>query len=132
MKTQIHSTTAEVPYKIVFGQMPRCQVVPGAKQHIVMEEDLKEITHFSSCPKESTSDSVPAIPVEKKSPSAASSSSEEFLTLEPQKWVIQKETILNWIPSISPATVSSVSSSSDSSGLPSLLSSPSSAEKDFS
>ena len=132
MNTQIHSTTREVPYKLVFGQMPRCQVVPGAKQHIVIEEDIEEITHFSSSPKESASDSVPAIPVENKSPSARSSSSEEVLTLEPQNWVIQKETILNWTPSISPATVSSVSSSSDSSGLPSLPSSPSSAEKDSS
>ena len=43
------------------------------------------------------------------------------------KWVIQKETVLNWTPSISPTTVSS-SNTSDSSGLPSLPSSPSSTE----
>ena len=54
-----------------------------------MEEDIEEITHFSSSPKESTSDSVPAIPVENKPPSATSSSSQEVLTLEPQKWVKQ-------------------------------------------
>ena len=73
MNTQIHSTTREVPYKLVFGQMPRCQVVPGAQQHIVMEEEIEEITHFSSSPKE---DPVPTTAVENKSSSVTSSSSE--------------------------------------------------------
>ena len=130
MNTQIHSTTREVPYKLVFGQMPRCQVVPGAHQHIVMEEEIEEITHFSSSPKE---DPVSATAVENKSSSVTSSSSElELSSVEPQKWVIQKETILNWTPSISPDPVSSASSSSDSSFLPSLPSSPSPAEAEFS
>ena len=129
MNTQIHSTTKEVPNKLVFGQMPRCQVVPGAQQHIVMEEEIVEITHFSSSTKD---DSVPATAVENKSSSVTSSSSElELSSVEPQKWVIQKETILNWIPSISPDPVSSASCSSDSSGLPSLPSSPSPAEVEF-
>ena len=66
MNTQIHSTTKEVPYKLVFGQMPRCQVVPGAEQHIVMEEEIAEITLFSSPPKESPSDPVHVITVEDK------------------------------------------------------------------
>ena len=48
---------------------------------------------------------------------------------EPHKWVIEKETFLNWTPSIYPATVSSAS---DSSGLPSLPYSPSSTEIEFS
>ena len=125
MNTQIHSTTREVPYKLVFGQMPRCQVVPRAEQHIVMEEEMEEeITHFSSPPKKSPSDPVPAIPVKDK-PAVTSNPLEP----EPRKWVIQKETVLNWTPSISPVTVSSAS---DSSGLPSLPSSPSSTEIEFS
>ena len=122
MNTQIHSTTREVPYKLVFGQMPRSQVVPGAEQYIVMEEEIAEITEFASLPKEYPSDPVPPIQVEDKSP--VTSKSPEPV---PHKWVIQKETVLNWTPSISPTTVSS-SSTSDSSGLPSLPSSPSSTE----
>ena len=120
MNTQIHSTTKEVPYKLVLGQMARCQVVSGAEQHIVVEEEIAEITDFSSPSKGSPSDSVPAIPVEDK-PAVTSTSLEP----EPHNWVIQKETVLNWTPSISPVTVSSAS---DSSGLPSLPSSPSSRE----
>ena len=124
INTQINSTSKEVPYKLVFGHMPRCQVVPGAEQHIVMEEEITEIIHFSSPLKESPSDPVPAIPVEDK-PAVTSNSLEP----EPHKWVIQKETVLNWTPSISPATVSSASDSSD---LPSLPSSPNSTEIEFS
>ena len=75
MNTQIHSTTREVPYKLVFGEMPRCQVVPGAEQHIVMEEEIAEITHFSSPVKESPFDPVPAILVEDK-PAVTSNSLE--------------------------------------------------------
>ena len=83
MNTQIHSTTREVPYKLVFGQMPRCQVVPGAEQHIVMEEEIAEITHFSSPTKKSPSDPVPAILVKDK-PAVTSNPLEP----EPHKWVI--------------------------------------------
>ena len=90
MNTQIHSTTREVPYKLVFGQMPRCQVVPRAEQHIVMEEEIVEITYFSSPLKKSPSDPVPAIPVKDK-PAVTSNPLEQ----EPCKWVIQKETVLN-------------------------------------
>ena len=123
MNTQIHSTTREVPYKLVFGQMPRSQVVPGAEQHIVMEEEIAEITDFPSLPKESPSDPVPPIQVEDKSP--VTLKSQEPV---PHKWVIQKETVLNWTPSMSPTTVSSSSNTSDSSGLSSLKSSPSSTQ----
>ena len=63
--------------------MPRCQVVPGAEQHIVMEEEIAEITHFSSPPKESPSDLVPATPVEDK-PAVTSN----LLEPELHKWVI--------------------------------------------
>ena len=74
-----------------------------------MEEEIEEITHFPSSPKE---DPVSATAVENKSSSVTSSSSElELSSVEPQKWVIQKETILNWTPSISPDPVSSASSS---------------------
>ena len=122
MNTQIHSTTREVPYKLVFGQMPRSQVVPGAEKHIVMEEEIAEITDFASLPKESPSDPVPPIQVEDKSPVTSKSPKPVA-----HKWLIGKETVLNWTPSISPTTVSSLNTSG-SSGLPSLPSSPSSAE----
>ena len=110
--------------------MPRCQVVLGAQQHIVIEEEIEEITHLSSSPKE---DPVSVTAVGNKSSSVTSSSSElDLSSVEPQKWVIQKETILNCTPSISPDPVSSASSSSDSSFLPSLPSSPSPSEVEFS
>ena len=123
INTQIHSTAREVPYKLVFGQMPRSQVVPGAEQHIVMEEEIAEITHFPSLPNESPSVPVPTIQEEDKSPVRSNSPQPV-----PHKWVIQKETVPKWTPSISPATVSSSSNTSDSSRLPSLPSSPSSTE----
>ena len=43
-----HENPKEVPYRLVFSQMPRSQIIPGAEKHIVMEEEIQEITHFSS------------------------------------------------------------------------------------
>ena len=88
-----------------------------------MEEDIEEITHFSSSLKE---DPVPANAVENKSSSSVTSSSLELSCVEPQKWVIQNKTILNWTPSTSPDPVSSAS------GLPSLPSFQSPVDVEFS
>ena len=63
INTQVHSTTKEMPYKLVFGQYPRSQLIPGAEQHIVNEEEITEITQSSS------------VPVSSESSPAASSSS---------------------------------------------------------
>ena len=58
INTQVHATTKEMPYKLVFGQYPRSQLIPGAEQHIVNEEEITEITQSSSVPV--SSDSSPA------------------------------------------------------------------------
>ena len=48
INTQVNTTTKEMPYKLVFGQYPRSQLIPGAEQHIVNEEEITEITQSSS------------------------------------------------------------------------------------
>ena len=116
INTQVHTTTKEMPYKLVFGQYPRSQLIPGAEQHIVNEEDITEITQPSSVPV--SSDSSPAtstqssssVPVTLESSPATSTQSSP----KAQNWIIQKETVLKWTPS----SLSSCSSSR--SRLPSL------------
>ena len=81
INTQVHTTTKEMPYKLVFGQYPRSQLIPGAEQHIVNEEEITEITQSSSVPV--SSDSSPAtstqssssVPVTSESSPATSTSS---------------------------------------------------------
>ena len=50
INTQVHTTTKEMNYKLVFGQNPRSQLISGAEQHIVMEEEITEITQPSTVP----------------------------------------------------------------------------------
>ena len=48
MNTQYLTTTKETPYKVVFGQMPRHAIIPGAAQHIVHEEDIESFVQPAS------------------------------------------------------------------------------------
>ena len=118
-----------MPYKLVFGQYPRSQLIPSAEQHIVNEEEITEITQSSSGPV--SSESSPATSTQssssvtvtshKQSPPAtstqSSSSSPVDSTIQEspkaQNCIIQQETVLKWTPSPS-------SCSSSSSRLPSL------------
>ena len=50
INTQVHTTTKEMPYKLVFGQILRSQLIPGAEQHIVMEEEITEVAQPSTVP----------------------------------------------------------------------------------
>ena len=43
MNTQWHATTKEMAYKLVFGQVPRSALVPGASKHVVNEEDMNSV-----------------------------------------------------------------------------------------
>ena len=43
MNIQWHSTIKDVPYKLVFGQLPHSALFPGASTQIVTEEDLGSI-----------------------------------------------------------------------------------------
>ena len=65
INTQVHTTTKEMPYKLVFGQYPRSQLIPGAEQHIVNEEEIIEITSSSSSATDSrsTTPSVESTPL---------------------------------------------------------------------
>ena len=44
MNTQWHTTIKDMPYKLVFGQSPRGALFPDAAKQIVNEEDLQGIT----------------------------------------------------------------------------------------
>ena len=127
INTQVHTTTKEMPYKLVFGQYPRSQLIPGAEQHIVNEEEITEITQSSSIPVSSesspaassssgpvSSESSPATPTQSSSSSPVHSTIQE--SPKAQNWIIEEETVLKWTPS----SPSSCSNSSSSSRLPSL------------
>ena len=44
INTQVHTTTKEKVYKRAFGQIPRYQLIHGTEQHIVMKEEITEVT----------------------------------------------------------------------------------------
>ena len=45
-----HWVKSKQPYKLVFGQNPRSQLIPGAEQNIVIEEEITEVTQSSAVP----------------------------------------------------------------------------------
>ena len=47
MNTQWHATTKEMPYKLVFGQVPWSALVPGASKYVVNEEDMNSVISAS-------------------------------------------------------------------------------------
>ena len=128
INTQVHTTTKEMPYKLVFGQNPRSQLIPGAEQHIVMEEEITEVTQSAAVAvaseKEQSSPPAEIPPQEPSDP-------------QPQNWIIEQQKELRWtpsppfsLPSLSSSSVPSPTSStsSSSSGLPSIPSSTPSPE----
>ena len=105
INTQVHTTTKEMPYKLVFGQYPRSQLIPGAEQHIVNEEEITEITQSSSVPVSSNSSpatstqSSSSVPVTSESSPATSTQSSSSVPVTSHK-------------QSSPATLTQSSSSS--------------------
>ena len=118
INTQVHTTAKEMPYKLVFGQNPRSHLIPGAEQHIVMEEEITEVTQSSAVPvvsdKQHSSLPVEIPPQEQSDP-------------KPQNWIIEQQKELRWTPS-PPSSLPSLSSSS----VPSLTSSTSSSSSGLS
>ena len=82
INTQVHTTTKEMPYKLVFGQNPRSQLIPCAEQHIVMEEEITEVTQSAAVPV--ASDKHQSSPPAEIPPQEASDPL-------PQNWIIEKQ-----------------------------------------
>ena len=120
LNTQWHATTKEMPYKLVFGQVPQSALLPGASRHVVNEEDmnsvisasppkvvptpsLKEEPASSSSSMSQSPEQLPSLPTSPANgplPSSTSSASDQT-TSSPRMWVIplaqQKE--LTWTSS---------------------------------
>ena len=83
MNTQYHTTTKETPYKVVFGQMPRHAIVPGAAQHVVQEEDIESFVQPASESSQPPPTESP-IPPQQSPP------------VTPRTWIVEKEKIISW------------------------------------
>ena len=83
MNTQYHTTTKETPYKVVFGQMPRHAIVPGAAQHVVQEEDIESFVKPDSESSQPSPTESP-IPPQQSPP------------VTPRTWIVEKERIISW------------------------------------
>ena len=80
MNTQVHSTIKDMPYKLVFGQVPRSALVPNAAEHIVNEEEINAVISSS------------------REPTSLSQSS--TTSTSPGKvWIVQKEKTISWTTS---------------------------------
>ena len=122
IKTQVNTTTKEMIYKLVIDQNPRSQLIPGAEQHIVMEEEITEVTQPSTVPVAQTQSS----PETSSSPADTTTqeqSEPHNNPPQPQNWIIEQQRELKWTPS--PPSSSSLPSLSSSS-VPSPTSSTSS------
>ena len=93
--------------KDLFCQNPRSLLIPGAEQHIVMEEEITEVTQPSTVPIASNK------PWWQSSPEALSSPAHKAMQepSEPhdnppqsQNWIIEQKRELKWTPSLPSST----------------------------
>ena len=125
MNIQWHSTIKDVPYNLVFGQLPHPALFPGASTQIVTEEDLGSIATSPVTSKPSSETTSPSSVVQvvqaKEAPSSCPIS--PFPEIPAKTWVEKKHKVLNWAasPASSPTATPLPSPLSE---LPSLPSSP--------